>query len=144
MPDGEWVTFVQAGRMIGCSQQTVQALARAGRFDRRRAASRRFPPLGRSSVERVSAEAEGKRATARRLAAEREERVRPPDDEHVWLSTGEAAALIGWTTVWIRIRARDERIPGTFKGRRWWFRREDIETFVAARAFRQVREQAEG
>ncbi|WP_299056351.1 hypothetical protein [uncultured Nocardioides sp.] len=74
-------------------------------------------------------------------SAERERRRQqhgnPPDLAHVWLDTTTVAAMAGLTVKWAQWMIREEQMPGTFHGGRYWVRREHAEVIVAARAFTQ-------
>lgn len=53
----------------------------------------------------------------------------------MWLDAATAAAVLACTRHYVARLARRERIPATRWGQRWWFRRRDMEQYVAARAF---------
>ena len=50
--------------------------------------------------------------------------VRPPDTEHTWLRTREAAEFMGVSQPAISMRARRGRLPFVELGGRRWFRRD--------------------
>ena len=51
----------------------------------------------------------------------------PPDDEHVWLSTTEAALVLGLSQSGVRYRAVEVLLPCKRSGSRVWFRRDHAE-----------------
>ena len=61
------------------------------------------------------------------------------DAEHVWLATATAAVIVGFTAPWMRHLAETQRAPATRVGRRWWWRRDLIEAFGAARGVSSVK-----
>jgi excisionase family DNA binding protein len=53
--------------------------------------------------------------------------VQPPDEEHVWLRTREAAEFMGVSQPAISQWARAGRLPFVEHGCRRWFRRDHLE-----------------
>ena len=86
---------------------------------------------------------------ARREAAERRQRERearrrrnaerPPDTEHVWFRTKEAAAFMGVTEPAISQRAREGRLPFVEHDGRRWYRRDHLELVRHADLVKRLR-----
>jgi excisionase family DNA binding protein len=128
---GTWVSQAAAAKIAGCSPKTIAAAAKAGRIDQRRM-PRGFPSISRDSVKAFASE-------RRRLALDRERRSaqrptsEPPDDKHEWLSSLEAAEVLGMSRRRVDQLARRESLPFTQVGRRRWFRRDHIDLVKRAR-----------
>lgn len=140
---GEWVSILEASRLIGCGHGPVERMVRQGLIERR-AAPRGVPSLRRASVlaagrvrprEQTAQErARQQRAAARRLTD-------PPDDDRVWLSSSTAALALGLSANRVRQLAEGGRLPATMVGTKLWLRRDDVERAAAARAFRRRSQQ---
>lgn len=126
---GVWLSARQVAEMAGVSKRTVLMAAAAGEITQRE-----VPPRFRS-LDASSARAW---AAARKARPPLPSRVRPPTgpppEPGVWLNTNTAAALLGMSPTGVTLMARQDRIPATRHGRRWWFRRDHLEVLAAARA----------
>jgi hypothetical protein len=85
------------------------------------------------AAELMNAERE-RRKTER--ARRKPEPIGPPGDQ-VWLDLPTVALMLGCSEQWVGRLANRERIPAVRRGRRWWFRRLDVEIYAAARALEQ-------
>lgn len=137
----DWITWAQAGAMTGLPRSRIGWAIKNGRIARR-GGSRSLPSLRRSSVEAFALEwgAEQAAVQAQKRACAKRRIERPewaaPDDGDVWLSTAEAALVLGLTKTGVRYRADQDLIPHERRGSRLWFRRDHVEQVAAARAFR--------
>ncbi len=96
-----------------------------------------MPSLERESARRWATLWATQRQAARRAAKDnmiRRPPAGPPNDEHVWLDTTTAAIIVGFTAPWMRHLAETQRAPATTVAARWWWRRDLIESYAAARA----------
>lgn len=130
-----WVSYVGAAAIIGRSRETVRAMVRAGRLEQRHAGTTAVASISRASAERVAAElaaAAAERATTR----SRRPDEAAPDDDHEWVGPAAAGELLGVTADMVRRMAREEKVPAVRRGRRWWFRRDQLSVVANARAAR--------
>lgn len=132
-----WISFATAAEILGCSVRTVQRYAYEGRFIRPdRPELRGHPSLRLDSVLDLREQ----------LAADRTERERrrhqqasgPPDREHRWLRSPQVAEMLGVSRTRVDQLVREGRIPYTAKGKRRWYRAQDITVLRKARAFRAM------
>lgn len=141
--DSEWVTYLEAARMIGCSPGLVGRMVKSGELEARgRQEQRWLPTISRVSALEV-AEARAERQRLAELRRTARPAWLPPDDGNVWLSPQEAGLVIGLTHMGVRYRAIHGLIPATRCGGRWWLRRDHVEQAAAARVF-QRRRSADG
>lgn len=129
-----WITRAEAAQILGCHVSTVDKYSAAGLLSRR-GARRSLPSLQLTEVKalanRLIIEAEARAAVARRRQAHR--RPGPPDDQHEWLTTTQAAAVLGISRARVGQKATNGTLPFTpVKGRRW-FRRDHLELVRQAR-----------
>ena len=66
--------------------------------------------------------------------------ARPPDDAHDWLSSQEAAAVMGVGPTAVRVRARRGKLPSELHDGRRWFRRDHLELVKKADAAKRRRQ----
>ena len=133
----EWITYVEAARVIGCDERTLARMVRDGRFVQRKG------PRAQPSISAESARAVGRGScreafagTASRGAGGCEGRsldATPHGD--VSLSAETAALVLGVTRQSVDQRAADGKLPFTVHGGMKWFRRSDVEMRAAVRAF---------
>ena len=117
--------------ILGVHPQTVAKMVARGELTSR-GPSGLMGSLDRDEVLAVSV---ARRGAAERKRRERETRAgrqristeQPPDDEHAWLRTLEAAEFMGVSTPAISKRARRGRLPYVEHGGRRWFRRDHLE-----------------
>lgn len=135
-----WVSRAQVARWAGCTLKTVDRAARMGQIVVRPGErTRGMPSLDRKSAHRWASSWAAEREAARQASQARHSPAGPPDDEHVWLDTATAAVVVGFTVPWMRHLAENQRAPATKVGRHWWWRRDLIEAYAAARVIRQGR-----
>jgi hypothetical protein len=138
----DWITVREAAQILGVHMSAIPKIVRRGDLNRR---SQR-PVLNRDEVLVLRATRE---AAAAVKAAARQDHgptiPRPPDDEHEWLSTAEAGALMGISGAGVSIRARRGRLPSVLHQGRRWFRRDHLELVRRAdQAKRERRASAAG
>jgi hypothetical protein len=135
-----WASYAEIEQLAGCSNGTLDRAIRAGEVEVRAARTDRAQrSLERASAERWAVEWRSERDAARkrRDARARRESEEPPDDGHVWLDTTTAALVVGVTENWLRHLASTSKAPATRRGRRWWWRRDLVESFAAARVVQE-------
>lgn len=134
-----WVTAAQAAELVGCHPRTVEHYVKVGRIERRSPSTRGVPSLSRSSVEEF-AHWWHDRVEAARSRRQRKERARvqagPPTDGDIWLDATTVSLILSCTPQAVLRMAAQERLPAVRRGRRWYFRRRDVEVAAAARAWR--------
>jgi hypothetical protein len=135
------MTWDEAASLTGCPRASLYPYVQAGRIRHRDVRARRGS-LERSSVERFATwfraartEREAARARAAAAKSARKGLSGPPDVDGVWLDLSNAALVLGFSGQYLGRLAGEERVPAVRRGRRWWFRREDVERLAAARAF---------
>lgn len=138
-----WISFDTAAEIADCARETLRHAVAAGRIEQR-TVSGRIRSLRREDVERFAKDLSAERqrvaqARAQRLA-DRAQKTQPPDDGHVWVDAVTAAAITGFTARWINQLAARERLPAVRRGRAFWFRRDHVEQWAAARAFHRATE----
>ena len=65
--------------------------------------------------------------------------LEPPDSVHMWLTTAQAAELLGVSVVAVNKRCRRERLPYVEKAGRRWIRLDLLEQVERARAAQERR-----
>ena len=138
----EWVSWVEASRIIGCNPRTVGRLVADGHVVRRRGLGRGTPSLRRDSVikaagEWTAAQTENSRKAEQTRLDREARRSVPPQDGRVWLDTATTAILLGVSTARVRQLATQGRLPFTVAGQRRWYLREQIEQIAAGRVLRR-------
>lgn len=128
----EWVSHAAAAELVGCATSTIERhLDEIAHRDRRGGR----PCLDRESVVRWGDAWRAARTPLRLPAGREPVDESAPDDGQVWLDPTTAGLLLSYTPQYVTRLALDERIPAVRRGRRWWLRRRDVETYSAARAF---------
>ena len=96
----EWITYVEAARVIGCAERTVARMVRDGRLVQRKG-PRAQPSISAESARAVGVEVRVAKLSREQRAAERAAakaaRWTPPPDGNVWLSAEAAALVLGVT-----------------------------------------------
>ncbi|MEP9385583.1 helix-turn-helix domain-containing protein [Nocardioides sp. KR10-350] len=136
--ESQWVSYLEAARIVGCSPGAIATGVKRGEIAHRQAS--RGPRGGRASLDIESVYAFRDARTARIQAAkarteERLARTRPPDDGDVWVSTEVAALILRLSPSRVRQLAQADRLPCERVGRLLWFRRSDVERISSARSF---------
>lgn len=133
-----WISYVAAAELAGVATSTIHYAIQRGEITHRPAPDRR-PSVGRESVLAWAAA----RAEHAEIAAERaRERALahaeslPPASDHDWIDTATAAKVLGVSAVRVSQLAQADRLPHVRKGRRVWFRRDQLEVVAAARRVR--------
>lgn len=136
---GAWLTAHDASAIVGCHQRTVEHYVKVGRIERRSPSRRGVPSLSQPSVENF-AQWWHQRVEEARARRERKDRARaqagPPADGDVWFDVTTVALILGCTPQCVARMATQERLPAVRRGRRWYFRRRDVEIAAASRAWR--------
>lgn len=152
------LTCAQAAEILGMSESGVYKLIARGDLTRR-ANGRRDPGargiVDRAEVEQLAAVRLKAHAAEQQFRQERAaaavEPVRhgtgtyvvgpdgkwrwaPPDDEHDWIGTAEAADLIGISMQAIAQRCRKGTIPAVRVGSKWWIRADHARIAANVRA----------
>ena len=125
-----WITQPEAAEILGVHPQTVAKMVARGELTSRGQGVR-----GSLDRDEVLALAVARRGAAERRQRERDAATRhrpvrteqPPDAEHVWLRTREAAEFMGVSQPAISQRARKGRLPFVEHEGRRWFRRDHLE-----------------
>lgn len=134
-----WITYSEASRILEVGTTTIQRLIDRGDLVPRPSARRR---LSRGAVFELRDRRLEEQLARERAAAARPRRApgpRPPNDEHHWLPTKEAATVLGVSPSRTTQLARRERIPGVLHHGRWWFRADQLELVAGARALNHPR-----
>lgn len=118
---GEWIRAKDAAEILGVHLSAIPKMIRRGDLTKRE----QRPILRRSEVvayrdARLAAE------QSRPRHPEPKAPPAPPDDEHDWLSTEEAAAFMGISRVAVSARARRGRLPSVVASGRRWYRRDHL------------------
>ena len=134
----EWVSILEAARLLGCGHGPVERMVRQGVIERR-CGTRGVPSLKLASVEAAAAtwSREQRERSARVERRAHRRRNDPPYTGEVWLDSTTAALVLGLTANRVRQLAKAGRLPSTMTGTKLWFRRSDVERAAAARVFRQ-------
>lgn len=135
--EAKWITWVEAKEVIGAPRHIVESWIRDGRL-RTRKVARAKPSVERLSAKALALEWQGivaERRAAKQQRQEAKARSRAPEDGQEWLSTREAAELLGCSRNWVRERVIAEKLPGIRRGRRIWLRRIDVERAARAAEF---------
>ncbi|MDF9717883.1 helix-turn-helix domain-containing protein [Nocardioides sp. ChNu-99] len=143
--EAQWVSIGEAARLAGCTRGRVLRAVTDGTLSQR--------PGTRASIARGDVDAlrrlvDDERAAAerRRRAAEAAESARaagPPDAEHRWYTTEQAAGLLGCSSGWVRLMVAQERLPATRVGARNWIREGHLLQRIGAQAFLEAAAHAE-
>lgn len=131
----QWMSEVDAARLVGVSTRTIQAAVRDGRIDQRKV-HRTQASLSLDSVLRFAekrwAQAHRKQQARDRREAERRDRLGPPQDAHQWVTTAAAAELLGVRETQVRRLAAQGWFVSDKRGHRRWYRRDQVERIARA------------
>lgn len=131
----EWITQIQAAEILGVHRSVIPKMLRRGEL----VARGQRPSLSRDDVIAL-ARARSERADEReRRRSQPPPGLLPPDETHVWLPAPVAAALLGCSVVAVNARARRGRLPSVVSGGRRWYRLDQMELYLRARAARASR-----
>lgn len=124
----DWITAREAAEILGVHQATIPKMRRRGDLTTRPDGER--PAYDRQQVIALR----DRRAQPRpeqpspQLAPPHEPWVAsPPDDAYDWLTSDQAAALMGVTRNAVNDRAKRGRLPSEMHDGRRWFRRDHLE-----------------
>ena len=135
MADPEWISIAAAQRIAGCSEPTVLRAIANGQLRQRTGLPRGVPSLHRESVEMWAEERRAATAAAARAARQgREPLSAAPKDGQDWLTTKQAAPIVGRSPAWLVDRAARGLAPHVRKGNRLWWRRDQVEAMGSVRA----------
>ncbi len=132
---GEWVSWVEAARIVGCSASQIRTAVGKGELTQRQGPSAR-PSLERASVEAYR-DRRANEPTAVRNLTPPPSPSSAPDDGEVWLSTAVVAIMLRTQAGDVSRLVRLGRLPGVKRGARVWVRRDHAEAAAAARAFQE-------
>ena len=121
----EWITQPQAAKLLGCHVSLIGKLVAKGELTSRGRYGR--ASLDRDQVLKVLAEREERSRALRTPSRQRKGRFEPPNAEHAWLTSPQAAELLGVSAVAVNRRCRRGRLPFVEKAGRRWFRRDHLE-----------------
>lgn len=130
MATSDWLTWEQAAALVGCPVPTIDWNKRTGRIRSRR----QRPSLERASVEEFAQWWQTRREDreARRTLGEQRNRRDPPGPTG-WLTTEQAAAVLGCTTRHITRLTQSGTLQATRAGGRIWLRESTVNDYVTAR-----------
>lgn len=132
------MTHREAAQLLGVHVSLIPKMLRRGELTSRGES----PALSRRQVVELAAAREAEAAEReRRRATPPSSGPRSPDDEHEWLPTPAAAAVLGCTEIALKGRAARGQVPYTVHGGRRWFRLDLLELILRARAARSTLEQ---
>lgn len=133
--EARWITWMQAARLIGAPRSAVESWIRDGRLRTRQAAPSK-PSVERSSAEalvpewrEIAAEREARRQARRSRLEARRQVPGPPGEGDEWLTTSQAAEILGCSPRLVRRRFHSERLSGIQRDGQIWLRRNDVERF---------------
>lgn len=131
------MTHREAAQLLGVHVSLIPKMLRRGDLTSRRES----PALSRRQVvELAAARAARADECERRRRTPRTGGPRPPDDEHDWLPTPAAAAVLGCTEIALKGRAARGQVPYMVHSGQRWFRLDLLELLLRARAARRTLE----
>lgn len=129
----EWITAREAAEILGVHKSNIPKMARRGELTRR--AER--PVILRADVEALRQ----RRSQPKPLKPPREPKParvpQPPDRDHDWLNSDEAAVLLGQGRSGVNYRVHAGKLPNELHGGRRWFRRDHLELVKRADAVKR-------
>jgi hypothetical protein len=114
----EWITVREAADLLGVHISALPKMIRRGDLTPRRK---------RPRLERAAVLALRDRRAVRQSVSVGERTPQPPDRVYEWLTSRQAAALMGTTHTAVAQRARRGRLPSQLHDGRRWFRRDHLE-----------------
>lgn len=124
----DWITAREAAEILGVHKSNIQKMRRRGELTTRPGRVR--PAFDRDQV----IELRDQRAMPRPKTPPKPSRAvrppwiaSPPNAAHDWLTSDQAAALMGVTRNAVNDRARRGRLPSEMHDGRRWFRRDHLE-----------------
>jgi hypothetical protein len=104
-----WITQPQAAEILGVHPQTVAKMVARGDLNSRGRTGR--ASLARDQVLKLRAEREERSRAPKNPPRQGTGWSEPPDAEHDWLTSVQAAELLGVSTVTVHKRCRGGRLP---------------------------------
>ena len=123
--DYSWITQPQAAEILGCHVSLVAKLVARGELTSRGRHGR--ASLDRDQVLELRAEREQRAQAPKKPPRKHTGRFEPTEVEHDWLTSVQAAELLGVSVVAVNKRCRRGRLPFVEKDGRRWFRRDHLE-----------------
>ena len=120
-----WITQPKAAEILGCHVSLIGKLVAKGELTSRGRTGR--ASLDRDQVRELRAKREERAQAPKKPRRKRTGWSEPPNAEHDWLTSVQAAELLGVSTVAVNKRARRGRLPFVEKAGRRWFRRDHLE-----------------
>lgn len=116
----DWITVREAAQVLGVHVSAIPKMLRRGDLARRE----QRPILDRAQVLKYRDARQAAQAVVRQDSPRGPV---PPDSDHDWLSSAEAAAVMGITPTGVNVRARRGRLPSVLANGRRWYRRDHLE-----------------
>ena len=120
-----WITQPQAAEILGCHVSLIGKQVAKGELTSRGRTGR--ASLDRDQVLKLRAEREERSREPRNPQRQRQGWYDPPDAEHDWLTSVQAAEMLGVSVVAVNKRCRHGRLPFVETVGRRWFRRDHLE-----------------
>lgn len=123
-----WITAREAAEILGVHKATIPKLRRRGELTTRPDGER--PAYDRQQVTELRnrrAQPRPEPPTLQPPPPYEPWRASPPDDAQDWLTSDQAAALMGVTRNAVNDRAKRGRLPSEMHDGRRWFRRDHLE-----------------
>ena len=120
-----WITQTEAAEILGCHVSLIGKLIAKGQLTSGGRAGR--ASLDRDQVLELRAKRERRAQAPKKPPRKRAGWAEPPDAEHDWLTSVQAAERLGVSAVAVNKRCRGGRLPFVEKAGRRWFRRDHLE-----------------
>lgn len=120
-----WIAQPQAAEILGCHVSLIGKLVAKGKLTSRGRPGQ--ASLDRDQVLRLRAEREERAREPKHPPRQRKGWSEPPDAEHDWMTSVQAAELLGVGVVAVNKRGRHGRLPFVEKVGRRSFRRDHLE-----------------
>lgn len=137
-----WLTRPQAADLLGVSVSTIDYLRDQGVLPTHGARGAGRGSILREDAQRVARQRQRAREDRERRQAKAkvDHSPKPPDSEHEWLTTSQAAAASGVSATMIKVRCRNGDLPSTWHDGWRWIRRDLLELRERAREAQASRE----